>query len=87
MENKSTGKENKVIIKDDENVAAAAPNLDVKAFHVAQQAHSELKNFKKEQHSRHNFLDVYVKDARVWAFIAILISVLSLAINMLEYIM
>lgn len=87
MESHSTGKENKVIIKDDDKIASVSPNMDIKAFNVAQQAYSDLKNFKKEQHTRHSFLDNYVKDARVWAFIAILISVLSLAINMLEYIM
>lgn len=83
----SSGKENKVIIKDEEKVAVSAPDMGVKAFNVAQQTHSDFKNFKKAHHSSHSFLDIYVKDARIWAFIAILISVVSLAINMLQFIL
>lgn len=87
MESSPSGNENKVIIKDEEKVSVAAPDMGVKAFNVAQQTHSDFKSFKKEHHSSHSFLDVYVKDARIWAFIAILISVISLAINMLQFIL
>lgn len=69
----------KVELSTERNMAAASPRFDLKAFHVSKMIEADMKVFRRQFKEE-------VKDARLWAMIAMFVGVCSLAIHMFGYI-
>lgn len=62
------------------DMASSTLRLDLKAFHISKMLESDLKLMKRQ-------VTQDINDARIWAMIAILVAVCSLAIHMFNYIL